>query len=68
MLTKERKTKDLECALYDSTNTVAADNTLPTSSRFGSLTSEEQLSVNPFKECHRQANLSRGLFTTLVTD
>ena len=64
----KRKTEDLERALYDSTNTVAAGNTLPTSSRFGSLTLEEQLGVDPFKECHRWANLSRGLFTTLVTD
>ena len=39
----KRKTEDLEGALYDSTNTVATDNTLPTSSRFGSPTSEEQL-------------------------
>ena len=39
----KRKTEDLERALYDSTNTVAVDNTLPTSSRLGSLTTEEQL-------------------------
>ena len=39
----KRKTEDLECALYDSTNADAMNGTLHTSSWFGSLMLEEQL-------------------------
>ena len=32
LLKEKKKTKDLECALHDSSNTVSTDNILPTSS------------------------------------